>query len=240
MRRGQSGNRATSERGRWTTTGRGAGSRQRPAPRRTRSAAGSRRSATRSGPRRRWRRPGPCSCRSRRPRGRAGPPPSPRAARRCGHPPAGRPSPARTHVAPASWVRQTAALASGMSRPASGSVSGIVQTVCGSRGWAAITKPNWVGRPAGDLVPGEAAVVRPVDAAVVLLVEPLGPIGGEDQLVDALPELRVLLRVEVRADAAITGRPASHRRPASRTRRRRRSRPTCGPGRWGGGRWCAG
>ena len=59
----------------------------------------------------------------------------------------GRPSPERIQVAPPSLVRQTAAAPPGIMRPCSGSVSGMVQTVIGSRGWAAITNPKSDGSP---------------------------------------------------------------------------------------------
>ena len=65
----------------------------------------------------------------------------------------------------------------------------MTQTVSGSRGWATIGKPNSLGSPARDLLPGPAAVERAVLAAVVLLVEPLRVAGGHDQLVDALAGL---------------------------------------------------
>ncbi len=53
-------------------------------------------------------------------------------------------------MSPRSWVRHTAALASGMNRPSSGSVSGMTQNVFGSRGWATSGKPNWLGTPLAD------------------------------------------------------------------------------------------
>ena len=52
-----------------------------------------------------------------------------------------------TQVAPRSRVRQTAAEASGMNRPRSAPLSGIVQAVSGSRGCAAIGNPKSEGRP---------------------------------------------------------------------------------------------
>ena len=50
-------------------------------------------------------------------------------------------------MVPRSRVRQTAGFASGTNRPWSAPLSGIVQTVSGSRGWLTIGKPNSDGRP---------------------------------------------------------------------------------------------
>src|SRR5204863_2449373 len=58
--------------------------------------------------------------------------------------------------------------------------------------------------------PLPAAVGRPVHAAMVLLVEVLAAIGGHDELVDALAEVRVLLafRHESGANTLVPRRPA--------------------------------
>ena len=65
--------------------------------------------------------------------------------------------------------------------------------------------------PSRDLLPLLAAVGRPVDAAVVLLVEVLAPVGRHHQLVHALPELGVDVRLEARPNARVARLP---RRPA--------------------------
>jgi hypothetical protein len=54
----------------------------------------------------------------------------------------GRPLAWRSQVSPPSTVRYTAAAPSGMVRPLSGGLSGMVQAICGSRGWAAMTNPK--------------------------------------------------------------------------------------------------
>src|SRR5439155_19733041 len=58
-------------------------------------------------------------------------------------------------------------------------------------------------------LPRVAAVVRAVDAAVVLLPEPLRLLGMREQLVDALADLGVrVVRKEVGGDVLAHGRPA--------------------------------
>src|SRR5690606_25859846 len=63
------------------------------------------------------------------------------------------------------------------------------------------------GQAGGDLGPGVAAVVGAVDAAVVLLVQPVRHGGVQPQPVHALPGLGQGLRQEVGARAAVGGRP---------------------------------
>ena len=94
-----------------------------------------------------------------------------------------------------------------MKRPRSAALSGMTQAVAGSRGWATIGKPNSDGRPAVISSQVDAAVVGPVDAAVVLLVERLGLARGRDELVDALAELRGRAGHEVGPDAAVARLP---------------------------------
>src|SRR5207244_12321908 len=62
-------------------------------------------------------------------------------------------------------------------------------------------------QPRGDLLPARAAVVAAVDAAVVLLVQPLRPAGRHLQVVDALAGLGILLGRGVGPHAAVLRRP---------------------------------
>ena len=101
----------------------------------------------------------------------------------------------------------------------------------GSRGWSMIGKPKPLGQAvAVEPLPVVAAIVRAVDAAVVLLPEPLGLRRVREQLVDALADLRVLLGHEVGSDVLVDRRPGLARRRPSGTSPRRRWRRTSGSG----------
>ena len=85
--------------------------------------------------------------------------------------------------------------------------SGTTKAASGSRWSRASGKPKPLGEPVAlEPLPALAAVVRAVDAAVVLLPQPLRPAGVDEQLVHALTELREGLREEVGRRALIRGR----------------------------------
>ena len=97
----------------------------------------------------------------------------------------------------------------------------------GSCGSSASAKPNCDGKPLPvEPLPVVAAVVGAVDAAMVLLPQPVGLRGMRKQLVDALADLRVLLRMEVCCDVLVDRRPALAPVVDCGTRRPRRSRCT--------------
>ena len=105
--------------------------------------------------------------------------------------------------------------------------SGITYATSGSAGSSAIGKP----KPLGSPLPSRrsqrlARVVGAVDAAVVLLPEPLRPGRVEEELVHALADFGVRVGQEVGCDAGVDRRPASRRRRRSGTSRRPRSRRT--------------
>jgi hypothetical protein len=65
------------------------------------------------------------------------------------------------------------------------------------------------GQAVRDVGPALAAIVAAIDAAVVLLVQPVGPLRVQPELVHALAGLGVRLRQEVRAHAGVQSPPGS-------------------------------
>ena len=84
----------------------------------------------------------------------------------------------------------------------------MTHAVSGSRGWVTSGNENSLGQAVvGQLDPVFAAVVGPVDAAVVLLVERVRLAGGHRELVDALPGDRVRIGHEAGPDPDVARLP---------------------------------
>ena len=174
-------------------------------PRPTRCPASSSRSRASSRLRRRSRTAVPCSCRSRCPASSCVSIAMPsRRTPTCASAAAARRR-AAARSQPASRVRQTAALPSGMHAPVAGVERDHVERVAVVRVRA--RRESELGRQAvRDLRPRQSGVVAPVHPDMVLLVQPVVVGRRHHELVDAVADLGVLER-PVGAQTLVAGRP---------------------------------